>query len=144
MYVCIKREKNSCQDRLLCVNKVKKHFMHEVRIIGCVYVCCPQIQDFFMDSCHLFHYSLVAQRVKRLPQCRRPGFDPWVGKIPWRKKWQPILVLLPGKSRVQRSLVGYSPWGRRESDMTKGPQFHFSFQTYYNYFQFLPTKGFLS
>ena len=38
-------------------------------------------------------------------------FDPWVGKIPWRRKWQPTLVFLPGKSYGQRSLVGYSPWG---------------------------------
>ena len=37
--------------------------------------------------------------------------DPWVGKIPWRRKWQPTPVLLPGKSHGQRSLLGYSPWG---------------------------------
>ena len=39
---------------------------------------------------------------------RRRGFDPWVGKSPWRRKWQPTLVFLPGKSHGQRSLVGYS------------------------------------
>ena len=44
---------------------------------------------------------------------RRCGFNPWVDKIPWRRKWQPISVFLPGKSRGQRSLVGYSPWGRK-------------------------------
>ena len=48
-----------------------------------------------------------------------PGFDPWVGKIPWRRKWQPALVLLPGKSHGQRSLVGYSPRGRKELDTTE-------------------------
>ncbi|CAI9153806.1 unnamed protein product [Rangifer tarandus platyrhynchus] len=48
-----------------------------------------------------------------------PGFDPWVGKIPWRMKWQPTPVLLPGKSHGQRSLVGYSPLGRYESDTTE-------------------------
>ena len=45
-------------------------------------------------------------------QCRRTkrnGFDLWVGKIPWRKAWQPNPVFLPGESPVQRSLVGYSP-----------------------------------
>ena len=42
---------------------------------------------------------------------KRPWFDPWVGKIPWRKKWQPTPVFLPGKSHGQRSLVGYGPWG---------------------------------
>ena len=52
-------------------------------------------------------------------QCGRPGFDPWVGKIPWRRKWQSTPVLLPGKSHGQRNLVGYSPWGCKELDMTK-------------------------
>ena len=42
-------------------------------------------------------------------QCRKHGFDPWVGKIPWRKKWQSTPVFLPGKSHGQRSLVGCSP-----------------------------------
>jgi len=45
------------------------------------------------------------------PQCRRPGFDPYIGKIPWRRKWQPTLVFLPRKSHGQRSLAHYSPWG---------------------------------
>ena len=43
----------------------------------------------------------------------RHGFAPWVSKIPWRRKWQPILVFLPGKSHGQRSLAGYSPWGHK-------------------------------
>ena len=47
-------------------------------------------------------------------QCGRPGFDSWVGKIPWRRKWQSTSVLLPGKSHGQRSLVGYSPWDCKE------------------------------
>ena len=47
------------------------------------------------------------------------GVHPWVRKIPWRRKWQPTPVFLPGKSHGQRSLVGYSPWGRKESDMTE-------------------------
>ena len=56
-------------------------------------------------------------------QCRRPGFNLWVGKIPWRRKWQPTSVLLPGKFHRQRSLVGYSPWGCKELDTTE--QLHF-------------------
>ena len=44
-------------------------------------------------------------------QCRRCGFNPWVGKIPLKRKWQPTPVFLPGKSHGQRSLVSYSPWG---------------------------------
>ena len=52
-------------------------------------------------------------------QCRRHGFDPWVGKIPWRRKWQATPVFLPGKPHGQSSLVGYSPWGWKESDKTE-------------------------
>ena len=51
-------------------------------------------------------------------QCRR-HFDPWVGKIPWRRKWQPTPVFLPGKSHGQRSLTGYSPKGPKDLDMTE-------------------------
>ena len=42
-------------------------------------------------------------------QCKRPGFDPWVGKIPWRRKWQPIPVFLPEEPRGQRNWAGHSP-----------------------------------
>ena len=51
--------------------------------------------------------------------CKRHVFDPWVGKIPWSRKWQPAPVFLPGESHGQRSLVGYSLWGHRESDLTE-------------------------
>ena len=44
-------------------------------------------------------------------QCRSHEFNPWFGKIPWRRRWQPTPVFLPGKSHGQRSLAGYSPWG---------------------------------
>ena len=60
--------------------------------------------------------------VKNLPanaRDARDGFDPWVGKIPWRRKWQPAPVFLPGGSHGQRSLVDYSPWGHQESDITE-------------------------
>ena len=52
-------------------------------------------------------------------ECRRPMFNPWVGKIPWRRAWQPTLVLLPRESPGQRSLAGCSPQGRTEKDMTE-------------------------
>ena len=55
-------------------------------------------------------------------QCRkhkRLGLDPWVGKIPWRRKRQPTPVFLPGEFQGQKSLVGYSPWGSQESDTTQ-------------------------
>ena len=52
-------------------------------------------------------------------QCRRykrHGFDPWVGKIPWSRKWQPTPVFLPGEFHGQRNLVGYHPWDGKELD----------------------------
>ena len=52
-------------------------------------------------------------------QWRRPRFNPWVGKIPWRRKWQPPPVFLPGKSHGPRSLIDSSPWGHKESDTTE-------------------------
>ena len=58
-------------------------------------------------------------------QCGRPGFNPWVGKMPWRRKWQPTPVFLPGGSHGQRSLVGCSPWGHKKLDTTK--RLHFPF-----------------
>ena len=60
--------------------------------------------------------SLVAQMVKNPPamQETRPGFDPWVRKIPWRREWKPTPVLLPGEFHGQRRLAGYGPWGRRK------------------------------
>ena len=60
-------------------------------------------------------------------QCRRHerhGFHPWVGKIPWRRKWQPIPVFLPGEFHGQRSLAGYNPWGHRESDKAEWQRTH--------------------
>ena len=58
--------------------------------------------------------SLVAQTVKRLPTRQEIGFNPWIGKISWRRKWHPTPAFLPGKSHGWRSLVGYSPWGHKE------------------------------
>ena len=51
-------------------------------------------------------------------------FDPWVTKIPWRGKWQPTLVFLPGESYKQRGVVDYSPWGCKESDMSQWLSMH--------------------
>ena len=52
-------------------------------------------------------------------QCRRCRFYPWVRKIPWRRERQPTPVFLSGKSQGPRSLSGYSPWGRKELDITE-------------------------
>ena len=61
----------------------------------------------------------MAQMTENLPTVRRPSFDSWVEKIPWRRERQPTPVFVPGESHGQRSLVGYSPWGRTESDTTE-------------------------
>ena len=77
----------------------------------------PQILVY--STLSLLFASLVAQTTSSCLQCRRPGFHPWVGKIPWRRKWQPTPVFLPGKSHGRQSLVGYCPWGCKESDTTE-------------------------
>ena len=64
--------------------------------------------------------SLGAQTVSVCLQCERPGFDPWLGKIPWRRKWQPTPVLLALKIPWTEELgAGYYPWGRKESGTTE-------------------------
>ena len=91
----------------------------------------PYIQTWNVRSMNQGKLEVVKQEMARVKvdilgiselkclQCGRPGFDPWVGKIPWRRKWQSTPVLLPGKSHGQRSLVGYNPWGHKELDTTE-------------------------
>ena len=72
-------------------------------------------------------FQTVAQMIKNLPakqETLESRFNPWIEKIPWRRKRQPTPVFLPGKFRGQRSLVGYSPQGRKESDMTEATHTH--------------------
>ena len=57
-------------------------------------------------------------------RCKRQGLDPWVGKITWSRKWQPTPVVLPKKLHGQRSLVGYSPWDRKELCTTEHANTH--------------------
>ena len=63
-----------------------------------------------------------ARQCRRCRRCQFRGFS--VGKIPWRRKWQPTPVFLPGKSHGQRSLAGYSPWGCKELDMREHTHTH--------------------
>ena len=74
-------------------------------------------------GCHCLLHQVVLV-VKNPPA--KAGDTEDMGSIPWRKKWQPNPVLLPGKSHGQRSLAGCSPWGHLESDMTERLHFHFS------------------
>ena len=81
------------------------------------------------DMCiYMYRTSLVAQAVKRLYNEGDLGSIPGSGRFPWRRKWQSTPVLLPGKSHGQRSLVGYSPWGHKESDMAE--RLHFPLYMY--------------
>ena len=65
-----------------------------------------------------FGASQVTLVIKN-PKSKRCGFNPWVGRIPWRRARQPIPVFLPGESHGQRILAGYSPWGHEKSDTTE-------------------------
>ena len=88
-------------------------------------------QTVFQSDCIIL-YSL--QQCEGLPrwfsgkesacQCRRHGFYPWVGKIPWRRKWQPTPVFLLGKFHGQSSLADSRPWIHKESDTTEHARMH--------------------
>ena len=78
----------------------------------------------FHSGClHSWH---ILKLVYRYQNNDEHTFDSWVGKIPWRRKWQSTPALLPGKSRGRRSLIGYSPRGRKELDTTEWLHFHTS------------------
>ena len=69
--------------------------------------------------------SEVAQSQESVCNAGDTDSIPGLGRFPWRRKWQPAPIFLPGKSHGQRSLVCYSPWGRKESDTTERLHFHF-------------------
>ena len=73
-----------------------------------------------------YHFPGGASGKEPTCQSGRPGFNPWVRKIPWRRAQKPTLAFLPGESHGQGSLVGYSPWGYKESETTERLHFPFS------------------
>ena len=85
--------------------------------------------SFFLCICAIARASQVVQWLKKEEeeeeerkftcQCRICESYPWVRKIPWRRKWQATPAFLPGESHGQRSLMGHSPWDRKESDTTE-------------------------
>ena len=86
------------------------------------FLACLNFFFFFLITGHFRGFQGVTSGKEPACQCRkheRCGFDPWVGKIPWRKAWQPTLVFLPGEFHGQRNLAGYSPCSRKELDMTE-------------------------
>ena len=78
---------------------------------------CKYKYVFIQPHDQRYGVSLVAQMVKNLPGCRRPGFDPWIRKIPWRREWLPTPAVLPGDLNRQRSLTANGV--TKVSDMTE-------------------------
>ena len=77
------------------------------------------------------HFTLVATTsLVILPITLSANFQPLLGSHSWRRKWHPTPVFLPGKSHEQRSLVGYSPWGHKESDTTEWLHFTWAHRTF--------------
>ena len=122
---------------IVCCKEIQK-------VLGPVSLCWPVFKDphspwFFLASCLVIYEQWLRTEASRwcsgtesTYQCRRCWrceFDPWIGKIPWRRKWQPTPVFFPGKSHGQRSLPGYSPWDHRESDMTEWLSTHARLRT---------------
>ena len=64
----------------------------------------------------------MTQTVNILPAMQETQVGSWIGMIPWRRKWLPTLVFLPGEFHGQRNLVSYNTWGHRESDISMGSQ----------------------
>ena len=75
--------------------------------------------EFALSTGVLLGGSAGKESASQHRRCGRRGFNPWTGKIPWSRKWQLTTVFLLGKFHGQRSLVGYSPRGRRESDRSE-------------------------
>ena len=78
----------------------------------------PTYFSLVSDSVELPRWCSGKESAFRFRRCKRHGFSPWVGKIPWSRKWQPTPVFLSGKFHGQWNLVGYSPWGLKELDTT--------------------------
>ena len=104
-------------------------YMHFAKLSANFWILTPYSQqirsiNFRYQSPHLWA-SPVTEQWRIQLQCgrlRRHRFGSWVGKIPWRRAWQPTLVSLLGKSHGQRSLAGYSSWNWKESDTTEASE----------------------
>ena len=72
-----------------------------------------------MLSAHLKNKCIIKIIQNKCMLENNNGFDPWVGKIPWRREWLPTPVFLPEEFHGQRSLMGYCPWGCKETDTTE-------------------------
>ena len=79
------------------------------------------------DIMHYIGFSWWLRWKKIHLQCGRPGFDPWIGKIPWRREQLSTPVFWHGEFHEQRSLESYSPWGCKELDMTEQLSLHYRY-----------------
>ena len=84
----------------------------------------------FVTYVYKYYYNLGVPNLKRLPAMWETQVRFLVGKIPGGRKWQSTPALLPGKSHGRRSLIGFSPWGCKESDRTERLHFHFHFSIF--------------
>ena len=92
--------------------------MRDLRVRLLHTICCLGHLPFirYLQTICFESGPILDDGASQVAQWERPGLDPCLGKIPWSRKWQPTPVFLPGESCGQRSLVGYSPLGRREWD----------------------------
>ena len=96
------------------------HWELELQLLGCTRLGAPRHKDWpFAPGFPAPGPLRWLSGKESTCQCRRCGYDPWVRKISWKRKWQPSRVFLPGKSCGLRSLVGYSPRGHKERHTTE-------------------------
>ena len=81
------------------------------------YSICSPLLSYYWEHAGYNRLSWWLRWERIHMQCKRPGLNSWVGKIPWRRKWLPIPIFLPGEFHGQRSLAGYSPRSFKELDI---------------------------
>ena len=126
-WVCFFAFLSNCRPRplksLSILNNIMDHprgqKSQQTHALHCITLCLQVYFQGWLFICLIKNFSWWLMGKNIHLQCSRCGFNPWVGKIPWRRKWQSTVVFLPGKFHGQRSLAGYSPWDPKESDMTE-------------------------
>ena len=86
---------------------------------GCVHRDRNQVRKCLSHNFNLLSFPGASDGKESAYSAGRPGFDPLSRKIPWRREWIPTPVFLPGESHGKGKLVGYNPWGWKDSDMTE-------------------------
>ena len=100
----------------VCLLKVLEAGMYSMKVWA--HLVSTEVSSWSADRCHPTGLPWWHRRKEPACSAGGPRFDPWVGKIPGRRKWEPTPVFLPGKPHGQRSLEGYSSQGRKELDAT--------------------------